>query len=277
MKKTLRISIAASFLVVALSSARVLQNNGIAGFTGSPGEQNCTSCHNSFALNSGGGSISIATTPSISTSGYVPGTSYTIDVTVAKTGVALFGFGTEILTSSNTNAGTLSILNATDTRLLNSGARTNVVHQTGGGAATDQKTFSFKWVAPATAGAATIYAAGVAANGNNQNNSDFVYRISLPLSSTVGMAEQAFNLNLNVYPNPASEVITLSYALKEDAVVECNLTNLNGQLVIPYFSKNQAAGAQKEVLEIPANASPGLYLLNLTVNGKASSHRIIIK
>lgn len=277
MKKTLRISIAGSLLVIALSSARVLQNNGIAGYTGSPGEQNCTNCHSSFALNSGGGSISIATTPSISSTGYVPGATYTVDVTVAKTGVSLFGFGTEILTATNTNAGTVSILNATQTKLLNSGARTNVVHQISGGAATDTKTFSFKWVAPATAGAATIYAAGVAANGNNQSSSDYVYKIALPVSSTVGMKEQELNIGMNVYPNPASEVITLSYSLAEEADVECTLTALNGQVAETYYSKKQEPGTQKEVLEIPSSVTPGLYLLNLTVNGKAISRRIIIK
>jgi hypothetical protein len=275
-KKTLRISIAGSVLVIALSSARVLQDNGIAGYTGSPSEQNCTSCHNSFALNSGGGSISIATTPSISASGYVPGTTYTVDVTVAKTGVSLFGFGAEILGASNANAGTLSVLNATQTKLLNSGSRTNVVHQLNGGASSDQKTFSFKWVAPATAGAATIYAAGVAANGNNQNSSDYVYKISLPVSSTVGMKEQGLDIGINLYPNPASELIMLSYSLTEAADVKCTLTALNGQLVANYYSKKQEPGVQNEVLDVPASVNPGLYLLNLTVNGEAISRRILI-
>lgn len=191
MKLSLRLTVAGSVMILALTSAKiVLQDNGIAGYTNSPGEQNCTACHNSFSANTGGGSLSITTTPSIGATGYVPGATYTVNVTVAKTGVSLFGFGTEILNASNANAGTISVINTAQTKLLNSGARRNVVHQLNGGAATDTKTFSFLWVAPSTAGAATIYAAGVAANGNGQSSSDYVYTASLPISSSVGIKEQ---------------------------------------------------------------------------------------
>lgn len=279
MTNALRISIAGSVLIISLTSARVLQNNGIAGYTNSPGEQNCTACHNSFALNSGGGSISISTTPSITASGYTPGATYTVDVTVSKTGVSLFGFGTEILTAANANAGTISVLNATQTKLLNSGSRRNIVHQLNGGAGTDSKTFSFQWVAPATAGSATIYASGIAANGNNQNSSDYVYTASLSISSpasSVGIKEYNLSSTVSIYPNPARESVTLSYQLDRDALVECRLSGLNGQHVADFYSEQQTAGNHKQTLQIPSSVQSGLYLLHLTVNGQATSRRLII-
>lgn len=279
MTKALRISIAGSILIISLTSARVLQNNGIAGYTNSPGEQNCTACHNSFALNSGGGSISISTTPSITSSGYTPGATYTVDVKVSKTGVTLFGFGTEILTSTNTNAGTISVLNASQTKLLNSGSRRNIVHQLNGGAGTDSKTFSFQWVAPATAGSATIYAAGLAANGNNQNSSDYVYTASLSISSppsSVGIKEYNLTSTVSLYPNPARESVILSYQLNQDALVECSLSGLNGQHLADLYSEKQTAGDHAQKLLIPSSVQSGLYLLHLTVNGQTISRRLII-
>lgn len=277
MKTSIRTATVTTLLVISLSSARVLQDNGIAGYTGSPGENNCTNCHNSFAINSGGGSISIATTPSISTGGYVPGTTYTISVTVAKTGVNLFGFGTEILNSSNTNAGTISVLNSTQTKLLSSSGKTNIVHQLNGGAGSSgTKTFDFKWVAPSTAVAATVYAAGVAANGNGSSSSDYVYKTSLSLSAPVGIEEQSFAMHMDVYPNPVTENVTLSYMLKEDAEVEYSLTSLGGKLIKIYDTEKQLSGDHKQVLEIPLSVTEGLYLLNMKVNGKNISHRIII-
>lgn len=277
MKKSIRPATIATLLVISLSSARVLQDNGIAGYTGSPGENNCTNCHNSFALNSGGGSISIATTPSIAASGYVPGTTYTISVTVTKTGVSLFGFGTEILGSTNANTGTISVLNSTQTKLLSSSGKTNIVHQLNGGASSpNSKTFDFKWVAPATAGIATVYAAGVAANGNGSSSSDYVYKTSLSLSGSVGLEEQNFTMHLDVYPNPVTENVTLSYLLKEDADVEYSLTSLSGKLIKTYDAEKQFAGDHKQVLEIPTSVAEGLYLLNMKVNGKNMSHRLII-
>jgi len=276
MTKTLRISIAGTVLILSLTSARVLQNNGIAGYTNSPGEQNCTACHNSFAANSGGGSLSISTTPSMSPTGYTPGATYTVNVTVSKTGVSLFGFGAEILTSTNANAGTISVINATQTKLLNSGSRRNIVHQLNGGTGTDSKTFSFQWVAPATAGPATIYAAGLAANGNNQNSADYVYTASLPVSSSVGIKEYNLASTLSLFPNPARESVTLSYQLDQDALVECSLSGLNGQHLADLYSEKQTAGDHAQKLLIPSSVQSGLYLLHLTVNGQSISRRLII-
>lgn len=277
MTKAIQVSIAASVLAITLTSARiVLQNNGIAGYTGSPGEQTCTACHNSFALNSGGGSLTISTTPSIGATGYVPGATYTVDVTVAKQGVSLFGFGTEILGSANANAGTISVINAAQTKLLNSGSRRNIVHQLNGGTGTDSKTFSFQWVAPATAGPATIYATGVAANGNNQSSSDYVYSASLPISSSVGLETYVLSSGISIYPNPAVESVTLSYQLNEAADVSCSLTALNGQLITTFYSDKQMAGSHETKLMIPASVKPGLYLLSVRVNGQAINRRLII-
>lgn len=277
MKKHSIITLSAIIIVLCLSSAKILQNNGIAGFTGSPGENTCVSCHTSFAANSGGGSITIATTPSITGNEYVPGTTYTVDVTVAKTGVTLFGLGAEILNSSNTNAGTISILNSTETKILTSSGRTNVAHQLNGGSSTTgSKTFSFKWVAPATAGVAKIYAAGVAANANSSNNGDYVYTTSLILSGSVGIKEQFEDVRLSIYPNPTTDLIHVTYALKEEAVVACELTSLTGAIIKQYFSESQAAGEQHLQLDVPSTVANGIYLLNLTVNSKKVSHRIII-
>jgi hypothetical protein len=276
MTKSLQISIAGSILIISLTSARVLQDNGIAGYTNSPSEQNCTACHSSFALNSGGGSIAISTTPSMSPTGYTPGATYTVAVTVAKTGVNLFGIGAEILTSTNTNAGTISIINASETKLLNSGARRNVVHQLNGGTGADSKTFSFQWVAPATPGAATIYAAGVAANGNGQNSSDYVYTTSLSISSSVGIKEYNLSSTVSLYPNPARESVTLSYELDKDALVECSLSGLNGQHIADFYSEKQTAGNHEQKLLIPSSVQTGLYLLHLKVDGQATSRRLII-
>ena len=62
--------------------AGILNDNGRAGRTGSPGSNPCTtSCHSSFALNSGDGSITI-TCDNMPNWNYEPNTVYTINVTV---------------------------------------------------------------------------------------------------------------------------------------------------------------------------------------------------
>src|SRR5207249_8655300 len=56
--------------------------------TGAPGEGTCNSCHDSFALNSGGGSVTITGLPQK----YTPGMRYDITVTVAKSDRSRWGF-----------------------------------------------------------------------------------------------------------------------------------------------------------------------------------------
>ena len=276
MKKKFTISILSLIGTIILTSATViLQDKGIAGYTGSPGETTCTNCHNSFQLNTGGGSITISTTPSLTSNQFVPSTTYTVMVTVAKTSHSLFGLGVEILNSSNTNAGTLAIINSASTQLKSSGVKTNVVHQLNGGAATGSKTFSFRWTAPAS-GNATIYASGVAANSDGGTSSDYVYNTSLPLSISTGIKEVSLDNSISIYPNPASEFIAVNYTLSHKAKVSVNLSNITGTTIINLLTAEQNVGEQKEYLSIPPSVAKGIYVVTLTINGVESSKKILI-
>jgi hypothetical protein len=154
---------------------------GITGQTASPSETTCTKsgCHTSFALNSGTGSIVIS--HNIPATGYVPGQTYSISVTVSKTGVPLFGFDFEALKSSNTTAGTLIVTSSTTTQVATStNGRQNITHKTNGGFTSGTHTFSFNWRAPvAGTGTVTFYGAGLAANKNNSDTGDYAYTTSL--------------------------------------------------------------------------------------------------
>lgn len=163
--------------------------SGQSGKSGAPGEGTCTSCH-------GGASTgNIAITHNIPAGGYVLGTTYTITVTVTQTSISLFGFDCTILTSSNTNAGTIVVTNSTQTRTLTSGVKTNITHRSNGGTGTGSHAFQFNWTAPATnIGNVTIYATGLAANGNNGTSGDFTYATSLvitPSASATSIATGA--------------------------------------------------------------------------------------
>ncbi|HXP52615.1 MAG TPA: hypothetical protein VN922_21860, partial [Bacteroidia bacterium] len=59
MKKFVLIALVV-FVGLMQIAAIVLHSNGIAGYTNAPGETTCTDCHNTYALNSAGGTIKIA-------------------------------------------------------------------------------------------------------------------------------------------------------------------------------------------------------------------------
>ena len=168
-----------SILVLMIGTAAILSTNGKAGYSGAPGEGNCTSCHNEYAANSGTGSVVIST--NIPVSGYELNTTYQISVIVSQVGKTLFGFDLEAL-SGTANAGTFIITNSnesqTRTKIVNTVTRNNVVHVSDGGLANDTKTFTFNWTSPATnAGNITFYATGNAANNDGNTTGDNIYTL----------------------------------------------------------------------------------------------------
>ncbi len=179
MLKKLLISALPIMLLAMLTSTK-MSDNGKAGRTGSPGELTCITCHNSYALNSGGGSISIQCME-MPTFEYTPGQTYMMSVTVARTGNSLFGVDIEALTSLNDNAGVLAITNSASTTIKNitiSGiVRHNITHTLNGGASSpNSKVFNFSWTAPASGtGNITFYFTGAACNSSTSTSGDYIY------------------------------------------------------------------------------------------------------
>jgi hypothetical protein len=170
----------------ALLSADTMSSTGIAGRTGSPGETNCSSCHSTYPINSVGGSVTL-NNPNMPGNVYTPGQTYSMSVTVARTGVNLFGFGLEALNAAGQNAGILNVTDAASTQIKNATitgiSRRNLVHTAGGGSGAGSKTFNFSWTAPAVGtGAVTFYFAGNCVNGNTLTSGDYVYTGSLSLT-----------------------------------------------------------------------------------------------
>lgn len=171
---------------MSLTSADYEENsNGKSGHNGSPGEQTCakSGCHDSFAVNSGPGEVQIDV-PGMTNWQYVPGQTYTINVTVSQVNRSLFGFGFEALLQSGANAGNLTAgvgshaLNAT----VASNVRRTITHLDEAGASANQHTFSFTWVAPSTPVLVSFYAVGNAANNNGSDSNDYIYTISQALT-----------------------------------------------------------------------------------------------
>lgn len=249
----------------------------MAGYTGSPGEGNCGSCHSGGS--SSASSISISAIPSFSNNEYIPGTTYTISITVNASGFNQFGFGCEILNASNANAGVMQN-QGPGVKFLNSGARKNAVQSTaksGSGSAS----FQFEWVAPAN-GAATFYVSGNAVNGNNSTSGDFpLSPVSLALQAAPPTDPVALNEHtllsgeVQLYPNPANGLTGLSFMLKQEAVLEAEILSLDGKSLQRLDLGQLPAGLQSQILHL-GNIAPGLYFVKLSSDGKKLSQKLLI-
>jgi hypothetical protein len=137
-----------------------------AGVNGDPGDPTCVICHNTSALNSGEGSITIGGVP---TSGYVPGTTYQMFVQDTTTDESRKRWGFELdalVAKKNDNAGSLTITDEGNTQLTSGGGvnpKRVYVEQTLQGTFEGQTggaKWTFSWTAPTTnVGNITFYCA----------------------------------------------------------------------------------------------------------------------
>jgi hypothetical protein len=265
MKKNITLALAA--VTIVFMSFDVMEKQGIAGYTGSPSEKTCINCHSSFALNAGGGSVKI-TCPTLTSWSYVPNQTYSISVTVAKTGVKIFGLGFEALTSTGANAGTLTAGTGTSLKPATVGAntRTNITHVLNGGTGTtDSHTFTFTWKAPATdIGKITFYCAGNASNGGTALE-DYIYTTSQVVTSpsTVGISEQvAFSKQISIYPNPATDQLHILTTANQSETMNVSIIDLKGALISTW--ENVRLTDPIEVSSLKA----GMYSLKIETAGK---------
>lgn len=273
-----KITIASALLVLLFTStAFVKQQNGISGYTGSPGEFTCSSCHSGGSSAASGTTISA--TPSFSNNEYVPGQNYTITVSLAASGFNYFGFGCEILTDANVNSGSMHNQGA-GVKFLNAGARKNAVHTTpknGTGGAS----FSFEWTAPSGTDITTIYVAGNAVVNDNNRFNDFplapaamLLTAQEPLDPT-GIDAQASTVSkFAVYPNPANGVTQISYYLSQPQRTVVELLDLNGRLAKSFDGRAQQPGIQTQFIDLQG-LQPGLYFVRLNAGGRKVAQQLL--
>lgn len=109
------------------------------------------------------------------------------------------------------------------------------------------------------------------------------YDLGSPSSVTVtitdvvaGISELSTWAGVNIYPNPASAALTVGYTLLENAVVNFQITDIQGA-VVAAFSEKATGGNNSKVISLETLTS-GVYLLKLN-NGVETALRkfVVIK
>lgn len=102
--------------------------------------------------------------------------------------------------------------------------------------------------------------------------------------NTVGLPEtgsRAVVSDVQVFPNPSSGAVTISYTLQKPGNVTLEIYDLQGKLVKRVLSTIQPAGKQKQLWnatdETGRTASAGHYVCRLSVNGNTVTQQIILQ
>lgn len=249
------------------------------GHTGAPGENNCTACHNSHALNSGNGAFSILA-PLV----WVPGETYEITVALADPGQSRWGFE-----ATQLGVGTFSESSA-NLQISTSSGNQYIKHTSAGtfqGLADGPANWVFNWTAPTGDDlplAVTFYAAGNAADASFGTTGDFIYTTSAvseqDLTSVEAPGVRPNGLSLGNWPNPFNPSTEISFRLARSGPVNLAVYNLVGSRVATLLDRAMPAGEGRVTwngLADNGTAQPsGVYLVVLENGGQRETHRMLL-
>jgi len=229
------------------------------GYTGSPGDaKTCVQCH--------GGTASAVTgwiTSNVPSGGYIPGTTYTMTVTITGTGKK--GFEVSPQTPSGALVGTLTA--GSGTHLVNAN---KAVTQSSSSTA-NPYTKTFTWTAPvAGTGDVTFYGAFTL-------NKPVTKLCTLVIpENTTGIDETEYDHFL-VSPNPISDHVQVNFFMSAKGIMEIRLIDISGRNGVYLLNDELPAGTYHQSLQIPSGLKKGVYILIFQQDTKRHQEKVIIR
>lgn len=244
---------------IPLSSYFLMSSaSGMSGaLSGSPGDGGvtCNACHSSQGVNFN--AVANITT-NIPPTGYVPGNTYSISVSVTSTSTK-HGFQLTAETPSNAKLGTFTA--GTGNQVVNAG--TGVTHTSAG---TSLTSWTCSWTAPSTANTpVNFYAAVNATNANFNTSGDQVVTASRGYEVILGNDEYKV-IAFQVYPNPTSDYLKINNWNQYNDT-EVSIVSIQGQEIKKMKLDNN-------IIDV-SNLKSGVYFLNLTNENQTGSVKFV--
>jgi hypothetical protein len=264
------------FLLVLLpgiiNTAHTNNGGAPAGFTGSPSDgASCTHCHGGSAAFQAGW-----ITSDIPSTGYIPGTTYTITATVTSASRSRFGFQISPQRTGGALAGTMTLTNPAQTQLLGGGKY--ITHTASGTSGSGSKSWTFNWTAPAAGtGSVTFYGAFNGANNNGNSLGDIIYRSTMGAQEDtgVGITENREGDSPVYSMNYQDGRVSVRFNLKSPLRVSLSIYDIQGRRLKEAFNEMKEAGRHEYELDLH-DLSPGLYIVNTEAEGRSFARKITV-
>jgi hypothetical protein len=102
-----------------------------------------------------------------------------------------------------------------------------------------------------------------------------VYRDSL--RSLINVPEiSSPTFNFEVFPNPASSQIAVTYSLKQSSDIRFEIISTDGKVIFSENYLKQPTGEHIQVIQPKQSLSSGNYFLRMTIDGKTTSKKLIV-
>jgi hypothetical protein len=280
----LRNLIIGSAFVLVLSSAIMNAGGPNPSLTNAPGESSCITCHGGSVVTTGSNLNNVRLKSNFTGNGYIPDSTYTMELTYKQTGIVKFGFQVTCLDKNNSPAGTLTSTTSRtgkSTAVVSGQTREYISHTSTGTAnvGTDSTRWVFTWKAPATnVGAVKFHLVVMATNNNgNDDPGDAVYGKSFQInpSNLLPVAKAKSNdtiscTNYNVQLLGTGTNSPTSYSWKMTGGTPSASTAQNptvtyttaGSKQVIISVKNSKGISFPDTLDILVNSSPAAVVLN---------------
>lgn len=265
------------------NNAHTSGSGAVSGRTGSPGDGatcNTGSCHSGAAPTDQVATI----TSDVPVGGYVPGATYNITATASKAGVTEFGFQLSPQNASGAKLGAFVTPLPAGTQFANPNtgmANKYVTHTGSGTAGTDTKTWTVQWTAPVQGtGTVTFYGAFNFTNSSNSSSGDVIKNATLAIveNTSIGINEaDGGNEGFVVFPNPASDIVNVSFFLYEMTSVSAEIFDINGRLVKQTITENLHPGRHELKFHAHNDMEAGVYFIRLNDGKSVYSKKVVVK
>ncbi len=286
---THRISIVAGIvLLVVFNITQVHTKPGAppaGGLSGDPSRTSCAliGCHPGPELSFGAGELDFNMgvtqgnlTPATGQT-YTPGQTYFIEFKPNVTNGAntRYGFQTTTLDVPGNMAGAFIITDAANSSAQSLLSRNYIGHKN----ASAFHDWNFQWTAPATnVGKVTFYYAVDDADNNGGTSGDKIYKGSVDLlpNTGTGIANTEVNSSITVFPNPAKQNLFVSFNSADENPVDLNVFSADGKLIQTKTERRLSAGENVINLELNEWMKTGVYILEITTDGKKVTRRFVV-
>lgn len=266
-------------LVTIIFGSAGLLNSGQppVGYTGATTGTNCTACHAGNPLNASGGSVVINGLPA----NYTPGTQYSFSVTITH-GAAdrlRWGFSVKATGTNNNDAGTFSTVTPTNAAANGTELSHFIAPSTAPG-----NTFTFnnlRWTAPSNPGAQeqtiTFYAAGNAANANDDNSGDFIYTATRSITITPTSVTEVIPgvQQWKLINAQGSQNIIVQYKLTAATIISFSLYDVSGKLLQSSPQQKLPAGDHRQNITTE-KLSSGIYIVEISTGKNRASQKVFV-
>ena len=92
----------------------------------------------------------------------------------------------------------------------------------------------------------------------------------------MGVNELTRSFDLNVYPNPSAGAFTIDFTLPETARAGYKVYSLSGAEVGGLPESDYSPGAHSLSFNASRQLAPGIYFVNVAINGATMSKKVVV-